>query len=168
MYSKLSVSAFALVVGTVLLAGCAEKPPVFDDLVKAATLPPTVDCGSYTTGFVLPEPGGPQTPAEAIGEWKGWIEEATRTGADLSGGLSSAEDMLLTAEAAADAVGTTETVRWEHGTETRVAAKDSDGNLLGIVVVTGDEEVGFVVSEYWILHEDGQFCSPPEAALSGM
>jgi hypothetical protein len=73
--------------------------------------------------------------------------------------------MMRTAEAALASVGATETSRSELGTETRVFATDSDGNLLGVVIVTGDEEVGFIVSEYWILYDEGNFCTPPELAL---
>lgn len=166
MKLKIALATLAIVFGLASLTGCAtrESPTAGSD-VESESLTSAADCGSYTSGFVLPEPGGPQTPAAALEEWKAWVEEAARSGFDASGGLSSPEDMLMTARAAIRAVDATETPRGEHGTETRVLAKDADGNLLGVVVVAGDEEVGFIVSEFWILHDDGRFCRPSEAAL---
>lgn len=154
--------AAATLMGAVFLTGCATELSPAE--VEAPPLT-TEDCGSYTTGYVLPEPGGPETPAEAIEEWKAWIEESERSGVDTSGGLSLPEDMLRTAEAALESVETAETQRSEHGTETRVLATDASGDLLGIVVAMGDEEVGFIVSEYWILYDEGRLCTPPEAAV---
>ena len=128
----------------------------------AATLPPDADCGLYRSGYVLPQAGGPGTVTEAVDEWREWLENRVRSDADTEDELVSSADQLVTAEAALRNVGEAETTEQGTRTETWIRAIDESGNLLGIVVVTGGEDTAYVVSEYWITHENGVFCTPPD------